>query len=138
MIYFIANSSAYRGLWLRGCQHVNIQVFQIQRIAAFIGIVLVVAIATRVIGFLIKKFMSALVLGWVDHIAGMAGGAVVATAIVGTIFYVAGGLSFAANNPAFAASKLAPEVTRVSLFSSATPWCSVPNCRVQLPAALRV
>ena len=96
----------------------------IQKIAAFIAVVLIVAIAARLVGFIIKKLMSVLMLGWLDNVAGMAGGAVIATAIVGTVFYVASGFGFASNNPAFAASKLAPEVSRVSLISSQTPWCS--------------
>lgn len=96
----------------------------IQKIAAFIAVVLIVAIAARVVGFIIKKLMSLLVLGWLDNVAGMVGGAAVATAIVGTVFYVASGLSFASNNPAFATSRLAPEVSRVTLISSQTPWCT--------------
>ena len=95
-----------------------------QRIAGFVAIVLGVAIAARLVGYLVKKLLSALVLGWLDHVVGMAGGAAVATAIVGTVFYMIGGMGFAANNPTFTESRIAPEITKASLVTSSAPWCS--------------
>jgi membrane protein required for colicin V production len=95
-----------------------------QRIASFVVVVLVVAIVVRLIGYLVKKLLSVLVLGWLDHVAGMAGGAAVATAIVGTVFYVLGGMSFVSNNATFSESKIAPGIAKASLVTASAPWCS--------------
>jgi uncharacterized membrane protein required for colicin V production len=95
-----------------------------QRIAAFVAVVLIVAIAVRLVGYFVKKLLSALVLEWLDHVAGMASGAIAATLIVGTVFYVLGGMSFVSNNPTFSESRIAPQIAKVSLVTASTPWCS--------------
>ena len=47
----------------------------VRRVATFIGIVVLVAIAIRVSAHYVKQLMTALVVGWLDHVAGaMAGG----------------------------------------------------------------
>ena len=96
----------------------------LQRVAAFAAIVLFVAIATRISAAMVKKLLSHLVLGWVDHVAGAAGGVVLGVVLAGTIVYLLVGADFAPTRQALAASKLAPEISRVTLISAVTPWCS--------------
>ena len=45
------------------------------RVAAFGGIVIASATVARLVAWMVKKVLNTLVLGWVDHVAGAAGGA---------------------------------------------------------------
>ncbi len=67
---------------------------RLRSIAAFIGVLISVAVATRILAALIKKLLSALVLGWVDHVAGALVGAVFGIVLVGTAVYLLGRADF--------------------------------------------
>lgn len=95
-----------------------------QLVAAFGTIVVGVTVAVRLIGHFVKKLLMRLVLGWVDHVAGMLGAATVTAALIGTVFFVIGGIGFVANSSAFTDSKLVSGVSKASFISTSTPWCS--------------
>ena len=94
----------------------------IRRVTSFIAIVVLVAIAIRVSAHYVKRLMTALVIGWLDHLAGAVAGAVVALVVAGTAMYLLAG--FGPARGAVADSRLAPEITKVSLLTTVTPWCS--------------
>ena len=50
-----------------------------RRIAAFVAIVIITVVVSRIAAFLIKKLLTTLVLGWLDHVAGAVAGAVAGT-----------------------------------------------------------
>ena len=94
-----------------------------RRIAAFVGIVLTAAVATRVFAGLFKKLLSALVLGWADHVAVAVAGAALGTVLVGTIIYVMTGGDLRPTRTALAASQFASDISRGSLVVADTLWC---------------
>jgi uncharacterized membrane protein required for colicin V production len=96
----------------------------LQRIAAFVSIVLAVAIVMRLVAWLIKKVLSELFLGWVDHAAGAVGGATLGILVAGTLVYLVGGTNIAPARDVLGASVLAPQISRASLVSPSAPWCS--------------
>ncbi len=96
----------------------------LQRVAAFIAVVLIVAVGVRVLASLVKKLLSMVMLGWVDHVAGGLAAAAIAVALVGTGTYLMGGLNVAPMRQAMADSIIAPEISRLSLVSASKPWCS--------------
>ena len=96
----------------------------VRRVVAFIGIVLSVTIASRLTAVLLKKLLSAMGLGWLDSAAGTLAGAILGIVLTGTAVYVLIATDFAPTQGALAGSKLAPEISRASLLSAETPWCS--------------
>ena len=96
----------------------------VKTIAAFVIVVLAVAIAIRIAAVLIRKLLSMLALGWLDHVAGAVGGAALGIVLSGTAVYLLIGADFEPTADALASSKLAPEIVRISLVNSSTPWCS--------------
>jgi len=99
---------------------------RLRSIAAFIGVLISVAVATRILAALIKKLLSALVLGWVDHVAGALGGAVLGIVLVGTVVSLLGRADLGPTHNALAASKLGPEISRASLISTISTF--LPDC----------
>ena len=99
---------------------------RLRSIAAFIGVLISVAVATRILTALIKKLLSALALGWVDHVAGALVGAVFGIVLVGTAVYLLGRADFGPTHNALAASKLGPEISRASLISTISTF--LPDC----------
>ena len=96
----------------------------LRRIAAFGSILVATAVTTRMTAALTKKVLSALVLGWVDHLAGAMAGAFVGIVVAGTAVYILIGADLDPTRDALATSKLAPEISRTSLLSANMPWCS--------------
>lgn len=96
----------------------------LQRIAAFVSIVLAVAIVMRLIAWFIKKVLSELFLGWVDHLAGAVGGATLGILVAGTLVYLVGGVNIAPARDVMDSSVIAPQISRASLISPSAPWCS--------------
>ena len=96
----------------------------VRRVVAFIGIVLAIAIASRLTSVLFKKLLSAMGLGWLDNAAGTLAGAILGIVLIGTAVYVLIATDFAPTRGALAGSKLAPDISRASLLSAETPWCS--------------
>lgn len=90
----------------------------IRGIAAFAAIVVVIAIATRIVAFLVKKLLSALMLGWTDHIAGALLGAVVGIFVAGTGVYLLTGMELDQTKDLLAGSSLAPQIQQASLIST--------------------
>ena len=97
---------------------------RLREIVAFASVVLAVVVAVRVAGGLLKKLLTLLVLGWVDHVAGAAAGVILGMVLTGTAVYLLTGADLGQTREALAASRLAPEVSRVSLVTSSSPWCS--------------
>lgn len=95
-----------------------------RNVAGFIAVVVVTTILTRAIAIMVKKLLSALVLGWVDHVVGAFGGAALGLVIVSTALFIASGVDNAAARTALADSVIAPEISRASLISSSTPLCA--------------
>ena len=96
----------------------------LRRVAAFASIVLAATIACRVAAILIKWLLNTLVHGWVDHVAGAAGGAALGIILSGTTVYVLSGTNLGSTSHALEVSRLAPEISRASLISADMPWCS--------------
>ncbi len=90
----------------------------IRGIAAFAAVVVVVAIATRIVAFLVKKLLSALMLGWTDNIAGAVLGAVVGIFVAGTGVYLLAGMELDQTKDLLAGSSLAPQIQQASLIST--------------------
>ena len=95
-----------------------------RNVAGFIAVVLATTAISRVIVIMVKKLLSALVLGWMDHVVGAFGGAALGLVIVSTVLFLASGVDNANARTALADSVIAPEISRASLISSSTPWCS--------------
>ena len=95
-----------------------------RNVAGFIAVVLATTAITRVIVIMVKKLLSALVLGWMDHVVGAFGGAALGLVIVSTVLFLASGVDNANARTALADSVIAPEISRASLISSSTLWCS--------------
>ena len=96
----------------------------LRRIAALGSILVFTAVNTRMTADLTKKVLSALVLGWVDHLAGAMAGAFVGIVVAGTAVYILIGADLDPTRHALATSKLVPEISRTSLLSANMPWCS--------------
>ena len=96
----------------------------VRSIAGFVAIVLGVAVATRLTAVLIKKVLSSLVLGWLDHVAGAVGGAGLGIVLAGTVVYILPAVSLIPAGELLASSKLATEISRASLVVTDRPWCS--------------
>ena len=96
----------------------------VRSVAGFVAIVLGVAVATRLTAVLIKKVLSSLVLGWVDHVAGAIGGAGLGIVLAGTVLYILPAISFIPAGDSLSSSKLATEISRASLVATDGPWCS--------------
>jgi membrane protein required for colicin V production len=96
----------------------------LRRVVAFVGIVVVVTVGVRVMTALVKKLLSVLLLGWVDHLAGAVGGTALGVLLAGTSVYLLTGADLSPTRDALAESKLAPGISRASLVKSARPWCS--------------
>ena len=92
--------------------------------AAFMAVMIATTIVTRAIAIMVKRLLSALVLGWVDHVAGAFGGAALGLVMAGTAIFIVSGVDNAAAQTALADSVIAPKISRASLFSSSTPWCA--------------
>ena len=101
----------------------NIEGDTLRRTAAFIGIVILTVVASRLAAFLIKKLLATLVLGWLDHVAGAVAGAALGVVLTGTSVYLLTGANIESTRDALATSRLAPEVSRAKLVSSPKPWC---------------
>ena len=103
----------------------------IRGIAAFAAIVVVVAIATRIVAFLFKKLLSTLMLGWTDNIAGALLGAVIGVFVAGTGVYILTGMELDRTKDLLAESSLAPQIQQASLIS--TQLCiggnGAPGCK---------
>ena len=98
---------------------------RLRSIAAFIGVLISVAVATRILAALIKKLLSALALGWIDNVAGALAGAVLGIVLVGTVVYLLGKADFGPTHDALAASKLGPEISRAfPLITTYLPDCN--------------
>ena len=98
---------------------------RLRSIVAFIGVLISVAVATRILAALIKKLLSALVLGWVDNVAGALAGAALGIVLVGTVVYLLGRADFGPTHDALAASKLGPEISRAfPLITTYLPDCN--------------
>jgi len=98
-----------------------------RNVAGFIAVLLATTIITRAIAIMVKKLLSALVLGWVDHVAGAFGGAALGLVMAGTAIFIVSGVDNDAAQTALADSVIAPEISRaslISLISSSTPWCA--------------
>ncbi|MCH7745853.1 MAG: CvpA family protein [Chloroflexi bacterium] len=95
-----------------------------RNVAGFIAVVLVATLVTRAVAFMVKKLLSALALGWADHVVGAVGGAALGLVIVSTALVIASGVDNANAQTALAGSVIAPEISSASLISSSTPWCS--------------
>ena len=89
-------------------------------VASYAVVVVLVAVATRIAAAVVKKFLSFLVLGWVDHVSGAALGAAVGLVLTGTASY----LRLPQLREPLAESTLLAEVSQISLLSSSKPWCS--------------
>ncbi len=89
-------------------------------VASYAVVVVLVAVATRIAAAVVKKFLSFLVLGWVDHVSGAALGAAVGLVLTGTASY----LRLPQLREPLAESTLIAEVSQISLLSSSKPWCS--------------
>ncbi len=101
----------------------NIEGETVRRIAAFAGIVVISTVASRIAALLIKKLLSSLVLGWMDHVAGALAGTAPGLVLVGTSVHLVTGANIDSTRDALAESKLAPAVTKASLVASTKPWC---------------
>ena len=95
-----------------------------RNVAGFIVVVLATTIVTRVIAIIVKKLLSALVIGWADHVAGAFGGTALGLVLAGTAIFIVSGVDNAAVRTALADSAITSGITRVSLISSSTPLCS--------------
>lgn len=95
-----------------------------RNVAGFITVVLATTIFTRAVAILVRRLLSALVLGWIDHVAGAFGGAALGLVMAGTAIFIVSGVDNAAAQTALAESAIAPEISRASLISSSTPWCA--------------
>ena len=96
----------------------------VRRVAAFAGIMIVVAVAARVTAALMKKLLSALALGWLDHVVGGVAGASLGIVLVGTAVYMLTGADLGSTRDQLAASQLAPKISRATFITAPTPWCS--------------
>ena len=96
----------------------------LRRVVAFVAVVLAVTIATRIAAALVKSLLSALVLGWVDHLAGGVAGVALGLVLTGTVVYLLTGADLEPTRDALAASKLTPQVSRLSLVAAEKPWCA--------------
>ena len=95
----------------------------VRRITAFVAIVIISVIVSRIAAFLIKRVLKMLALGWLDHVAGAVAGAALGIVVAGTSIYLLTGANIESTQDALAASRLAPEVARATLVSSSKPWC---------------
>jgi len=95
-----------------------------RRVAAFGGIVIASATVARLIAWMVNKVLNTPVLGWVDHVAGAAGGGALGVVLTGTGTFLLTGAGLDTTRDALAASKLAPEVSRATVLTSDQPWCS--------------
>ena len=93
-------------------------------VASYAVVVVLVAVATRIAAAVVKKFLSFLVLGWVDHVSGAALGAAVGLVLTGTASYLLIGAGLPQLREPLAESTLIAEVSQISLLSSSKPWCS--------------
>ena len=82
-----------------------------------------VAVITRIVAVLVKKLLSALVLGWVDHAAGAVAGGILGIVLVGTGVNVLVRADFGPTHNALAASTVGPEISRASLISAFASGC---------------
>ena len=96
----------------------------LQKVVAFVGIVIVVVILARLVAWLVQKALSEFLLGWIDHVAGAFGGAVLGVLVTGTIVYMLGGVNIAPAREALDTSVLAPQISQASLLAPSMPWCS--------------
>ena len=96
---------------------------RLQSIAAFISVLVAVAIITRIVAVLVKKLLSVLVLGWLDHAAGVIAGAVLGIVLVGTGVNVLVRVDFGPTHNALEASTVVPEISRASLISALASGC---------------
>jgi membrane protein required for colicin V production len=101
----------------------QIEGYTVRRIVAFAVIVIITVVVSRIAAFLFKRLLKALVLGWLDHVAGAVAGAALGVVVAGTSVYLLIGADIESTRDALAESKLAPEVTRAALVSSTKPWC---------------
>ena len=90
------------------------------RVAAFGGIVIASATVARLVAWMVKKVLNTPV-GWVDHVAGAAGGAALGLVLAGTGIFLLTGADLDPTRDALAASKLAPEVSRATVLTSDQP-----------------
>ncbi|MCI0437865.1 MAG: CvpA family protein, partial [Chloroflexi bacterium] len=89
---------------------------------AFLAVTALVTAGVRIIAGLVKRFMSAFVMGWVDNVAGAIAGAAMGVVAVGTAVHLLGAVNIGPAQAALDGSALAPQVARASLIS--TPLCS--------------
>ena len=94
------------------------------KIAAYLSIVLVVAITTRLAASIAKKLLSFLVLGWVDHVSGAIAGAAAGLVLTGTASYLLIGAGLPQLRISLDESRLVVGISRISLISLSKPWCS--------------
>ena len=70
---------------------------------------------------MVKKVLNTPVLGWVDHVAGAAGGAALRLVLAGTGIFLLTGADLDPTRDALAASKLAPEMSRATILTADQP-----------------
>jgi uncharacterized membrane protein required for colicin V production len=91
---------------------------------AFIAIVVVTTVITRVAAGAAKGVLSTLMRGWADRLAGGLAGAVVATVILGTFLYMLGTVGLPQLNDSIEASTFGSSISRMSLLSASDADCS--------------
>ncbi|MDP6420408.1 MAG: CvpA family protein [SAR202 cluster bacterium] len=102
----------------------NIDSETVRRIAAFVAIVIIATMLSRVAASLLKKILNTLFLGWVDNVAGAAAGVALGFAVSGTAVFLLTGADLEPMRDALASSELAPEVSKAAVLTSSMPWCS--------------
>ncbi len=102
----------------------NIESETARRIAAFVAIVIVATILSRVAASVLKKILNTLFLGWADNVAGAAAGVGFGFAISGTAVFLLTGADLEPMRDYLVSSELAPQVARASVLTSSKPWCS--------------
>jgi uncharacterized membrane protein required for colicin V production len=96
----------------------------VRNAGAFIAIVVVTTVITRVAARAAKGVLSTLMRGWADRLAGGLAGAGVATVILGTGLYMLGTVGLPQLNDSIEASTFGSSISHMSLFSASDADCS--------------
>ena len=96
----------------------------IRRLAAFAAIVISTVIGFRLTAYLGRELLRIVGLGWLDHVAGAVSAGAFAVAALGTLAFVAEGADIPAARETFRTSTLVTPISRASLLSTSSPWCS--------------
>ena len=92
--------------------------------AAFIAIVLGTTVASRLTASLVRKLLSYLVLGWLDHVAGAAAGAAIAVVLLGTVASSLTSVDIAPLSQPLRGSSLVTPISKASLLSVSDQVCA--------------